>query len=244
MSIEAITWALRVPVGGNSKVVLLGLANHAHPDGSESYPSLETLAAYAHCDRSTARRNVRKLEADGWIFRDGDGPKGQAKYRLALDATGGETPRVAPALAGGGTDASEGVAPVPPEPSKETSKGTGEAAREDSSSKLPEDFPEELRPHAIAVYRLLTQVAVQHNARAVKPLALGRVIMARDRKPLVKAAHDFAAWAADPPRPIRDVVASYRRWLDNERDLQTVERLQGAPAPNGSSPAKRFTRED
>jgi hypothetical protein len=103
MSVEAFTWALSVPVGGNAKVVLLGLANHAHPDGSESYPALDTLAGYAHCDRSTARRNVRKLAADGWIVEDGTGPKGQAKYRLAMGVA--ERHPVANPAARGGTSA-------------------------------------------------------------------------------------------------------------------------------------------
>jgi hypothetical protein len=91
VSVEAFTWALNVPIGGNAKVILLGLANHAHPDGSEAYPSLETLSKYAHCDRSTARRNVRKLVEEGWASEDGYGPKGQTKYRLAI---GGKMPRV------------------------------------------------------------------------------------------------------------------------------------------------------
>lgn len=124
MSIEAITWALSAPLGGNQKVLLIGAANHAHPDGSEAYPSLDTLARYACCDRSTARRNVRKLVADGWLIEDGLGPKGQTKYRLPLDAdpvglqnaTGGNQPQggLQNTPSGGGTA-------TPPEPSLEPS---------------------------------------------------------------------------------------------------------------------------
>src|SRR5687768_15790676 len=80
-----MTWALRVPVGGNMKILLLGLANHAHPDGTEAYPSLDTLSVYAYCDRSTARRNVRRLADEGWIIPEGKGPMGQAKYRLPIE---------------------------------------------------------------------------------------------------------------------------------------------------------------
>lgn len=85
MSIEAMSWALTVPLGGNAKVVLLGLANHAHPDGTSAYPALTTLAVYAHCDRSTARRNCRRLADDGWIERTGVGPNGQNEYRLCVE---------------------------------------------------------------------------------------------------------------------------------------------------------------
>lgn len=95
------------------KVVLLGLANHAHPDGRESYPVLETLARYAHCDRSTAKRNVRKLSDAGWIKNDGYGPKGQAKYRLAMGRPFDKGGQNAP----GGTGDDRGGALAPPEPS-------------------------------------------------------------------------------------------------------------------------------
>jgi hypothetical protein len=120
VSVEAFTWALNVPIGGNAKVILLGLANHAHPDGSEAYPSLETLSKYAHCDRSTARRNVRKLVEEGWASEDGYGPKGQTKYRLAI---GGKMPRGAN-RDGVAFDTPHGVAPVPPEPSLGTVQGS------------------------------------------------------------------------------------------------------------------------
>lgn len=120
MSIEVVSWALRVPVGGNAKIMLLGLANHAHPDGTEAYPSLNTLAEYGHCDRSTARRNLRKLADDGWISEDGLGPAGQTKYRLAI---GGKMPR-GQNVQGVASDTPPGVAPMPPEPSLGTVHGS------------------------------------------------------------------------------------------------------------------------
>lgn len=129
MSIEAVHWALDVPVSGNAKVILIGVANHAKPDGTNSYPSLNTLAEYAFCDRATVRRNLRKLESDGWITRAGEGPRGQARWSLNYDrksrtvpppegvaeCDGGVTYGVANGVA-------SGVAPVPPEPTTETDK--------------------------------------------------------------------------------------------------------------------------
>lgn len=85
MSIEAMTWALSVPVGGSEKVVLIGLANHAHPDGTNAYPSIQRLAEYAHCDRRTAQRNLRKLVDAGWIVQAGFGPSRKVRYRLRLE---------------------------------------------------------------------------------------------------------------------------------------------------------------
>lgn len=238
MSIECVSWALKVPVGGNMKVVLLGLANHAHPDGTDAYPALDTLAGYAYCDRSTARRNVRKLVELGWIREDGFGPKGQTKYTLAMSDRprfadrGGDSPPVASEPDGGGTRDLGGVAPMPPEPSIEPSiePSSGSGSARVAPELVPDGFPDELRPHARAVLRVLRSVAEHHNAKAVSSAALAHVLMARPRHPLVRAAHDFAAWSMTAP-PRRDVVAGYRNWLDKCSELAGTERLPGEDGP-------------
>jgi hypothetical protein len=232
-----MAWALSVPIPGNQKLVLIGCANHAHADGTESYPSLDTLATYACCDRSTARRNVRKLIEDGWLVEDGLGPKGQTKYRLNMgvqDATGGKLPRVANAANGGGKNGAEGVAAVPPEPSLEPSKepSTTPAAREP----VPEDFPEELRPHARTVIKVLRQCAARTpHAKAVSAMSLGNTMMARPYKPLVRAAFDYVAW--HDGKQHKDLVAGYRNWLDRCEDLASTEPLteDGRPVAGAGS---------
>ncbi len=309
MSVEAFSWALTVPVGGNQKVILLGLANHAHPDGTESYPALDTLAGYAHCDRSTARRNVRKLLDGGWISEDGEGPRGTIKYSLSMVALarnagsgvdcvycgckadlldhvvprsrgGGQLRNLAPACGAcneskgatdldawvarrgldasairqrlaaygvggilpptetqrGGTGASVGVAPMPPEPSIEPSLKKESAP--DARDQIPNDFPDELRPHAREVMRILRAVAEQHGARKVWPQKVALVVMAHPRHALVATAHDLAAWAVDAKRPIKDVVATYSTFLKRDGELAARERLAEdgtpctAPAPS------------
>src|SRR4051794_3833576 len=139
MSIEAVAWALTVPIGGNAKVILLGLANHAHPDGTEAYPSLDTLATYAACDRSTARRNVRKLAEDGWIEQRGFGPQGQAKYRLVLEGWQNATPTQA--ASEGVAKRHRGVAPMPPEPSLVKASSSSSDVPVDSEVSLDSDQP-------------------------------------------------------------------------------------------------------
>lgn len=126
-----------------------------------------------------------------------------------------------------------------------TTTRNGRSPRASAGDEIPDDFPDALRPHARIVLPLLQQVAVQHGAREVRALALARVMMGRPRKPFVKSAHDFAAWAVDPGRSLRDVVASYRTWLDRERDLQGFERI--TPGPSASSVVddrSRYDRED
>jgi len=252
MSVEAFGRALYAPLGGNPKVILLGIANHAHADGTNAYPSIDTLAGYAHCDRRTAQRNVRKLESDGYIEREGVGPAGQTRWRIVFAKWDGgdKMPPVAPDDVGGDKSAPEGAAPVPPEPSIEPStkpsSGGGRARASARGNDVPDDFPDELRPHARAVYRVLRSVAEHHNAKAVSAKSLAHVLMARPHHPLVRAAHDFAAWAMESGRSRRrDVVAGYRNWLDKCEELAGVERLPGdgpAQMPSNVHPLRRGQR--
>jgi hypothetical protein len=76
VSVEAISWALNLaPVpadrGGQPssacKFVLVGLANHAGPDGSAAFPSVATLARYTGLSERTVRTCLDRLEAEGII---------------------------------------------------------------------------------------------------------------------------------------------------------------------------------
>ena len=76
MSVEAISWALNLaPVpadrGGQPssacKFVLVGLANHAGPDGTGAFPSVATLVRYTGLSERTVRTCLDRLEAQGII---------------------------------------------------------------------------------------------------------------------------------------------------------------------------------
>lgn len=71
MSFEATTWALNIDgvTDPTSRVILLGLASHAHKDGTAAWPSVATLAKYAVCSERTVHRRLRELEAIGLIRR-------------------------------------------------------------------------------------------------------------------------------------------------------------------------------
>lgn len=71
VSIEAISKVLGAPVGGIDKLVLIGLANHAHPDLTQAFPSQKTLARYAHCSDRAVRYALDRLERAGFIERAG-----------------------------------------------------------------------------------------------------------------------------------------------------------------------------
>ena len=76
MSVEAISWALNLaPVPADRsghpssacKFVLVGLANHAGPDGTAAFPSVATLVRYTGLSERTVRSCLDRLAAEGII---------------------------------------------------------------------------------------------------------------------------------------------------------------------------------
>jgi hypothetical protein len=76
VSVEAISWALNLaPVprdrGGKPnpacKAVLIGLANHAAPEGKEAFPSEKTLVRYTCLSKRTVQTALDRLEAEDII---------------------------------------------------------------------------------------------------------------------------------------------------------------------------------
>lgn len=108
---------------------------------------------------------------------------------------------------------------------------------------LPSEFPDELRPHLTAVYKVLRDLAGRHNAKEVAPLSLASVVMGRSRKPLVRAAYDCAAHWDGTGRQLKDVVAAYRNWLDRTDTLAGYEQLtaDGLPADAVRMPGASVT---
>lgn len=71
MSIEALNWVLNeAPHANHSEfAVLIGLANHAHADGKNSFPAVSKIAKYASMSERTVQRVLRELEERGVIRR-------------------------------------------------------------------------------------------------------------------------------------------------------------------------------
>jgi hypothetical protein len=87
MSIEAVNWALNdAPDFAEEDprqrphlaIVLIGLANHADPQGRNAFPSIGTLVRYTRLSESTVRRCLQRLVELG-VIRPGD-PELQAFY--------------------------------------------------------------------------------------------------------------------------------------------------------------------
>jgi hypothetical protein len=69
MSIEAISWALNtaaIPTdrrdASSLAIVLVGLANHADPDGRNAFPAVSTLVRYTRLSERSVQYALRSLE--------------------------------------------------------------------------------------------------------------------------------------------------------------------------------------
>lgn len=146
MSIEVmnLVWKSHLPT--TEKMVLLVIADHAHDDGKNSWPSIGTIARKASISPRSAQRYVARLAAEGWItiqaqqggtieMRDDRRPN---LYEINLERLNGataETPRhgvttachgvtdsthgVTDRASRGDNSNSHGVTPMSPKPSLE-----------------------------------------------------------------------------------------------------------------------------
>jgi hypothetical protein len=79
-------------VTGSDYHVLLALAGHAHPDGTNAYPSVALLARECHISARQVQRCLRNLESDGLIV--GHEQKGcRTNYTIVLEPLSSCHPR-------------------------------------------------------------------------------------------------------------------------------------------------------
>ncbi|ADD45886.1 helix-turn-helix domain-containing protein [Stackebrandtia nassauensis] len=72
MSFKVYTHVLNTTVGNaTAKLILLGLAEHAHDDGDAAFPGVDLLARYGECSERTVQRHLEYLRKHGYI-RYGD----------------------------------------------------------------------------------------------------------------------------------------------------------------------------
>lgn len=239
--------------------LLIALADHADDFGNNVRPSVAYLVWKLDCNRSTVQRNLRGLQAigesapgsnDGLLQLVHEGtPTMPREYRIAIDR-GPRKPRYEPARRGPDVAAERGpqsaapqnaAGPPPtqeggrtatqPKPPEEPGGG-GAPARDDQPV---EDFPKHLLPHLREAFKVLRDLARSHGAAEVNVRSLSSVVMARQSKPIVKAAYDFRSWADGRATRRKDVVAGYRNWLDKCDDIAGGEPPPGTPGapPSG-----------
>lgn len=68
MAVEVMAWAFEQQLDSPAKkLLLLAIANHASPDGTNAWPSIATLARKTGISARHVRRLLRELEEEGWI---------------------------------------------------------------------------------------------------------------------------------------------------------------------------------
>lgn len=101
MAIQVMTWVLdHSNATGSERLVLLSLANHAHPDGTNAFAKQTVLAHEAKVSRTTVHYCLSALEAGGAIKRMGFVGR-SVNYRVMMDERAGayvtsEHPTTAP----------------------------------------------------------------------------------------------------------------------------------------------------
>ncbi|QHC93847.1 replication protein [Pseudomonas sp. R84] len=114
MSMNLMVKALETKVGNPlRKLVLIKLADNASDIG-ECWPSYQHIADQCEIDRSTVRKHIKQLEAQGLLrIENREGPKGNSTnlYFLNLWAVGQKSTHVGPESTGVGPQPTGGVGP-------------------------------------------------------------------------------------------------------------------------------------
>jgi len=70
MSIEALNWALNLQLNKPVwKAVLIGIANHANPNG-RAWPSVARLCLYSGYKERVVRQAINQMTEQGWLHRE------------------------------------------------------------------------------------------------------------------------------------------------------------------------------
>jgi len=93
MSVKIMGMVWDTKLESNKKFVLLAYADHANHEGKSIFPAVETIAQKTGYHERSVQRLTRELENEGYLVDDGQGPKGQNRWKIPLN-TGGD--KIAP----------------------------------------------------------------------------------------------------------------------------------------------------
>lgn len=95
MSIDAVAWALKLPVPPSPKLTLVAIGQYANEDGA-AWPKIETIAADTSQSRATVKRRLKELEDAGLLSRiarySPTGGRTSDEIRLRVDLKPSEVP--------------------------------------------------------------------------------------------------------------------------------------------------------
>ena len=115
-----LTWQLDLSASLTraEKYVLLAYADHADQSGRNIYPSVDLVARKTGYSERAVQTATRRLEENGYLIPDGQGPRGTNRYRIPLQTQNGASKIVPiPPTSGGGADSAppceDGANPAP-----------------------------------------------------------------------------------------------------------------------------------
>jgi hypothetical protein len=201
VSLPAILWVLEHSAAANAdRLVLICLASHAHPDGTNAYPSVAKIAHETALSARQVQRSLRSLEEADRVRPLGKSEHGTTNYAVVL-ADDRLSPRRDVAL--GGDISSLTGDRLSPEQSVERG-GRGSRTRETS-----------IEPNEVTSSRLGEVLEILGGAKPgtllVEPMAIDAVLRAypegkgHEHAP---AAHVVVAMTWDPSGPPRTQSAN------------------------------------
>lgn len=236
MSVVPLSWVLKKsPVDEPSdRLVLIALADCAHDDGTNAFPSVETLATMARVSERTVQRALNRLVKGGAIRLDGKAPNGSQTncYTiLMVEGCQADTRQ----SDGGVTSDVEGVSPVTPggvtrdtqpinEPSKEPSLDMTMVVCDEHRETGHDEPPGELA----RVLSILDDTAQKKGVKRPKPDGVLAVLLEFKDKNCVKAAESLRWWLLHSEkgraRKKPDIAATFRTFVcraDDKTQEQT-----------------------
>lgn len=247
MSVEAISWVLNDAPDVPSQLVstLIGIANHATPDGRNAYPSQARLAKYTRKSERQIRRDLGELAKRG-LIRRGDQrivehlpqDRRPVVYDLSMDLDGGTstsprsstsartpvTERGDMGVRGGGTSTSA-------KPSLEPSVKPSEIASQGARDPIP-DWAAPL------VQRIQTSglPGITWNMRGDDWFTIHSLIKSKG----VEAMADFAVRSSSASR---QPVFSARYFIKGWKELPDAP-PPGMARPSPAGPRRRSARDE
>lgn len=127
MSVQALAWVLQHSEARNgARLVLISLANYAQDDGTQAFPSIETLCENSRLSRSAVKSALARLRADGSIVETGRRSSGTAVFSIVMGGQNQAGSDSARADSGAGGSDSDAQGPDPdPDPYRTTTTRQG-----------------------------------------------------------------------------------------------------------------------
>lgn len=200
----AWVWSHSAVDSSGQRLVLLFMADCAHDDGTNAFPSVMTIARACRMTERNARYCLRELEKAGHLKRTGVHPSGTYIYSVVMGAI----------FAGGQPIAPEVVEKAIHTSSSTTTSGAAPCPPQQLAAPLDDLTDEEQE-----VMGILNDVADYHRAGKPRVSTVLKIMREFQQVDARDAARAMEAWADSPSRPMKNVSGTYRTFM-RKRSLE------------------------